>query len=813
MIGRTVAHYRITAAIGAGGMGAVYRATDTKLGREVALKVLLPAMASRPGWLERFRREARALAALDHPGIVGVYSVEEADGINFLTMQLVEGQTLSRVIPAGGFPLERLLQIAMALADALAAAHEKGIVHRDLKPANVIIGENGRAKILDFGLAKFSQTQAPDHLDSEVSTQARTREGVVMGTEPYMSPEQISAKPLDHRTDLFSLGVMLYEMASGRRPFVGKSSAELVSSILRDTPASLIEIKGDLPEELARIIQQCLEKDPERRFRNARDLHDALASVGEEITAERRSSAALRAASGPSGAAPTTGPAIPALVAARAHWKKAAVAAALVIVAAVAVVRFREGDSRTVDSIAILPFANGDANPDTEYLADGISEGISNHLSQILSLRVMAQNSVRRYKGRSVEARTVGNELGVRAVLTGTITSRGEMVRIQVELVDVRTGAQLWGQQLTRRQAEVLELQDDIANQISGRLKLQLSGEERKQIARRDTTDQGAYQRYLKGRFYWNERTNEGYRKAIGFFREAIELDPTYARAYVGLADSIAFLEGGGLEGRNFETATGIVKKALEIDNTLGEAHASMGMLIQDRDWDLAGAEREFRKALDLAPNYATAHHWYGELLVQTGRSGEALDHYRQALEVDPLSSAIRSDLALTWFYARDYERAIAELKKTVEADPKFGHAYHHLARVYAQVGRYREAAEEHRKGWLFAGDDPTLVEQRSRGLRQAFERSGARGFWRKRLDLKLQETVRETKWAHEVALLYARLDEKDEAFGWLEKAYAGRAYDLLFLNVAPEVDSLRDDLRFRDLLRRIRSPRPGQPM
>ena len=642
-----------------------------------------------------------------------------------------------------------------------------------------------------------------------------------MGTVPYMSPEQLSGRPLDHRTDLFSLGVMLYEMASGHRPFQGESSAELVSSILRDLPPSLGELKAELPEDLARTIQHCLEKDPERRPRNARDLHDTLANLrrriesGEQPTVARPvTRPSLTGPKTPDLAAPTPEPSAAqagasVLATARTHWKKVVVAAALAALGAMTVAHFGAGDAgRRIDSIAILPFVNGDANPDMDYLADGISEGICNNLSQIQSLRVMAQDSVRRYKGRQIEARTIGKELGVRTVLTGTITSRGETLRIQTELIEVRTGAQLWGQQLTRRQGEVLELQDEIANHLSGRLELRLSGEERKQVARRDTADLGAYQRYLKGRYHWNERTNEGYRKAIAFFREAIDLDPSYARAYVGLADSHAFLEVEGVPARDrYEKAIGIVRQALEIDDTLGEAHATMAMLTQNRDWNLAGAEREYRRALELSPSYASAHHWYGEMLVQLGRFDEALEHYRRALEVDPLSSAIGSDLGITLFYARRYGDAVAQLHKAIQADAKFSRTHHYLARVYTQLGRHQEAVDEHQKGWLLAGDDPDAVARRTGGLREALARSGAQGLWQKLLELEQQKTARPTDWAHDVALLYARLGDKDQAFSWLERAYAVRTFELLFLKVGPEWDSLRGDSRFQDLLRRIGLP------
>ncbi len=775
-----LAHYRLLEKLGSGGMGEVYLAEDTKLDRKVALKVLPPESAKDLSRRERFRREAKAVAALSHPHIVTLYSVEEAEGVLFLTMERALGRTLDHLIPKEGLPLGRLLEIALPLADALAAAHDKGIIHRDLKPANVIVDENGRPKVLDFGLAKLMQPTDPVGLDSELTTQARTQEGAILGTLPYMSPEQLSGKPLDHRTDIFSLGVMLYQMASGVRPFRGESTAELASSILRDPPPSLADLKGELPRPLGRIIQQCLEKDPSLRPRTARDLYEALAALQRKGDSGGR---ALKLARGAGVAA----------------------LAALVFLGAWAVARFRSGGAGAIDSIAILPFVNGDQNPETDYLADGISEGISNNLSQIQSLRVMAQDSVRRYKGRPMEARAVGRELGVRAVLTGAISSRGETFRIQAELVDVRTGAQLWGQQMTRRPGEVQQLQDEIAKHISGRLELKLSGEERKQVARRDTADEGAYQRYLKGRYHWNERTSEGYRKAIEFFREAIDLDPSYARAYVGLADAHAFLTVPGVKARDrYDKAIPIVKKALEIDDTLGEAHASMGLLLQDRDWDLPGAEREYRRALELSPNYGSAHHWYGELLVQTGRFDEALEHYRSALEVDPLSAAIGSDLGISLFYARRYDNAIAQLQKVVQADPKFSRTHHYLARVYAQVGRHREALDEHQKGWLFDGEPPDGVAQRTAAIREALERSGARGFWQELLALERQKTPRPGEWEHDLALLHARLGEKDEALAWLEKAFPHRPFELLFLKVAPEWDDLRGDPRFRGLLGRV---------
>ena len=644
-----------------------------------------------------------------------------------------------------------------------------------------------------------------------------------------MSPEQASGKPVDHRTDLFSLGVVLYELASGQRPFQGESSAELVASILRDVPSNLLEARSRQRTEsgpndeanwtwMSRLIDQCLAKVPERRVQSASALRDALALLQRSIDTGDRPSGA-RSLAGlavlpPTDAGPTASIAsaplpstVPPPSARRVPWWGLAAVAVLLVAATAMAVRLLTG-AAPIDSIAVLPFVNEDANPETDYLADGISESIRNSLSEVRSLKVMAEASVRRYRGRQLDVRAIGDELGVRAVLAGALTARGEMVRVQAELIDVSSGAQLWGRQITRNERDLLDVEAEIAQGISTSLKLRISGEEQALVARRDTVDAAAYQRYLKGRYQWNQRTRDGYRKAIEFFREAIALDPGYARAYAGLADAQAFLTlDGEPVWERYARALGTARKALEIDDTLGEAHASVAMLTQNKDWDLANAEREYRRAVELSPSYATAHHWYGELLVQMGRFDDAFEHFRLALEVDPLSPAISSDVGISWFYARDFDRAIAELQKSIAADPSFSRTYHYLAGVYAHVGRYADAVEEHQRGWLRAGDDPAEIAARTTALRAAVRQSGGPGYWREQLAAELRTTTRPVSWPHDVALLYAQLGDRDEAFAWLEKAYGNRLFGLLFLKVSPEWDGIRDDPRFAALQRRVDHP------
>jgi serine/threonine protein kinase/Tfp pilus assembly protein PilF len=606
VIGRTLAHYRITAVIGAGGMGEVYRATDTKLGREVALKVLPAEMAASPERLERFQREAKALAALDHPGIVTVYSVEEADGVHFLTMQLVEGQPLDRVIPeGGGLTTDRLLGIGTALADALAAAHDKGIVHRDLKPANIMVTDGGRVTVLDFGLARMSGGEAPS--GSQLPTDLLTREGVVMGTMPYMSPEQVQGHAVDHRSDLFSLGTIVYEMACGRRPFAGASTAELGSAILRDWPRPVAERRPDLPAELDALLHRCLQKDVHERVQTASELRDALRALQREVASGEVRAPARISSPGAPGTAEDSGP-----------------------------------------SIAVLPLQNLSADPENDYFSDGLAEEILNALSQIEGLRVAARTSAFSFKGKAIEVAEVGRRLHVATVLEGSVRRSGSRVRVTVQLVDARNGFQLWSERYDRQMEDIFDVQDEIARAIAERLKVTL-GEK----ARRGTENLDAYELYLKGRHHWHQRSPATLRLAIQCFEQAIEKDPRYALAYAGLADCHCILCAYGLvspeTGR--PPAHAAVTQAVALAPSLWEVSFSRGFYVFyfERDW--RAAEPHFRTAVEINPRSSLAQAYFGFFLATGKRRDEhAVACMTLACELDPLSPFIHGLTALGLF-------------------------------------------------------------------------------------------------------------------------------------------------------------------
>jgi serine/threonine protein kinase/Tfp pilus assembly protein PilF len=748
--------YTVRSELGTGGMGEVYLAQDTQLDRTVALKILPHDFASNPERMRRFLQEARAASALSHPSAAHIYEIGEAEGTAYIAMEHIEGDTLGARIVGGQLTSEEIADIGMQVADCLNEAHSKGIVHRDIKPSNIMLTPQGRVKVLDFGLAKVLRP-AEETISSDMATQVKTSPGVVMGTVQYMSPEQALGREVDRRSDIFSLGAVLYAMATRRAPFSGSSIGETIDRILHSQPEAMARFNYELSPELERIVRKCIEKDKERRYQTARDLYNDLKSLGRETE------------SGP---------------------------------AAAKAVSRKPRSSKAIDSLAVLPLVNASADTGMEYLSDGITESIINALSQLPKLRVVARSTVFRYKGREVDAQQVGRELNVRAVLTGRVRHLGDVLMIGTELIDVETDSHLWGEHYNRRMSDIFEVQEEIAREISEKLRVRLTGKEKQRLVKRHTHDAEAYKLYLKGRFQWNKRTRESLKRAIEYFQQAIEKDSNYALAFTGLADCYNSLSRFGWLSPEeaMPKAKEATERALEIDNNLAEAHNSRAFVAENYEWDWTKAEREYRRAIELNPSYATAHQWYGEYLATIGRFDEGLEQLKQAEQLDPLSLIINSDLGLPYFFARQYDRAVEQWQKTVELDPDFWLAHYALALVYEQQGRYDEAIAESRKALNLFGDSPWVLA----GLGHIYAVSGRRDEAHQVLnELKARGEGRYIS-PFDMALIYAGLGEKEEALRWLEKAFDERNQWLTWLKVEPRLDVLRPDTRFQDLLRRV---------
>ena len=749
LAGTRLGPYEILSPLGAGGMGEVYRARDPRLGREVAIKVLPERLADDADLVRRFEHEARAVAALSHPNVLTLYDLGREGDRLWAVMELLEGETLRTRLAHAAPSWVKAVDITVGVAEGLSAAHSRGIIHRDLKPENIFLTSDGRVKILDFGLARWKPPLPSLDEATSAPTAVGTEPGWTMGTVGYMSPEQIHGDRADVSSDLFSLGCVLYEIATGRRAFPGRTSAEVMTAVLRDPAPELSAADPDAPAELSRIVSHCLEKKPGERFQSARDLAFALRAVAS-------------AAAGP---------------------------------------KISSGRRRGIDSIAVLPLANASGDAEAEYLSDGITETIISRLARLSGLRVMSRSSVFRYKGADVDPIAAGRELNVGAVVSGRVLHRGDDLVVRVELVDLSDGSQLWGEHYNRKMADVFSVENEIATQISENLRLKLSGEEKQSLTRGATQSAEAYRLYLQGRFYWNKRTGDGIRKGIEFFRRAIDEDPAYAGAYVGLAHSYGVLGFHAIEppGETFPKAKAAAKRALEIDPTLVEARVPLAYALFHYDWNWPEAQREALRCIEEVPTDATAHNYFGSFLTALGRFDEAMVHWRRSQELDPLAPVLRGAKGWCLFFARRYEEAIRESERALELDPTFPIALGVIGLASSRLSRHDRAIQAIQKAI-----EPSSSTRYRADLAYVYAKAGRPD--EARVTLAELERLSGTRYVspYYLAPAHAALGEIDLAFSRLDEAFAERSNGMTYLTTDPNLDDLRADPRFGELVRRV---------
>jgi len=770
--------YQIIEELGKGGMGKVYRALDKRLKEEVALKLVKPEIASDRETIERFSNELKLARRISHRNVGRMYELMEAEGTYFITMEYVPGQDLRRLIrQTGQLTTGKAISIARQVCEGLSEAHGLSIVHRDLKPGNILIDRDGNAKIMDFGIAR------------SISAKGITGAGVMIGTPEYMSPEQVEGKEADQRSDIYSLGIILYEMVTGRVPFEGDTPLAIALKHKTEVPRDPKLVNTQVPEDLSRVILRCLEKEKEKRYQTAAEVRSELENIEKGIPTTERIAPKRK---------PLTSREITVTFGLKKLWLPAVVLIAAVAVSVVVWKSLPRGQA----SIAVLPFRDLSPQKDQEALCDGMTDEIIAKLSTLEGWKVMNMASALRYKNAEKPIKEIGQELNVTTVLVGSVRKEEEDIRVITQLVNTENEFQLWSDTYEQKVERIFEIQSAIAEKIVRSLKIKLTPEEKAQIRKKPTESMEAYHLYVQGRWFWNKRTPSGFQKAIEYFQKAIEIDPNYAPAYAGMADSYILLSTG-IPGLSFPKAKEAALRALEIDGTLAEAHASLGYIKFAYDFDWEGSEKEFKRSIELNPNYATAHHWYPYLLVLLGRFDEAVSEIRRALELDPLSLAINRDIGGILYYAREYDKAADALRRAIEMDPNFPDSHGDLGLVYLEKSLYEEAIKEFQKEKEVSGRPFEPLSDVYIGI--AYSRMGRKDEARKILErLEPVQPSGYYSMSYYKALLCFSLGENDRGFGYLDKESERPGNLIPFLKIDPLVDSVRSDPRIKALLRKV---------